>query len=177
MERVEQKPEKLERFYSMLSKQSFDFIIIDTPPGLFEEAVARYFRDVAIITTPDSVSSNGSARMAQYCDRHKLEHRLIINRAGYSKYDLEREEVEKIYGDVAFLMIPEDKIIAESIMKHKPAYMIDREADFCVAITELAREYSLKVKESQEGEAGSIQEERETQPGFFEKMARWLFKQ
>ena len=173
-ERTAPKPDKLSKLYSKLSHADFDFVIIDSPPGLFREEVARYFNDVAILTTPDSVASSGSAKMAQYCQRFRLEHRLIINRMGYSKFDLEREAVEKIYGDVAFQAIPEDKIVEESLMKRKPAYMIDRNADFCIAIEELASNYALKL--SQNGQGGEMSVERDTKPGLFEKLARWFTK-
>ncbi|MDE1855287.1 MAG: MinD/ParA family protein [Candidatus Micrarchaeota archaeon] len=173
-QRIAPKSERLVKLYSKLAHADFDFVIIDSPPGLFSEEVARYFNDVAILTTPDSVSSSGSAKMAEYCRRFKLEHRLIINRMGYSKFDLEREEVERLYGDVAFQAVPEDKIIEESLMKHKPAYMIDRNADFCVAIDELARDYALKLSQSSPG--GDMQFERDTKPGLFEKLAKWFMR-
>jgi MinD-like ATPase involved in chromosome partitioning or flagellar assembly len=169
-----QKPERLVKFYGKLAKSDFDFVIIDSSPGLFPAEVARYFSDVAILTTPDSVSSAGSAKMAKYCERFKLEHRLIINRMGYSQYDLEKEEVERLYGDVAFQAIPEDKIIAESLHKRKPAYLIDKNSDFSIAIDELARDYALKLGSG--SEESRVQFERETKPGFFEKMAHWFVK-
>jgi MinD-like ATPase involved in chromosome partitioning or flagellar assembly len=171
-ERVAPRPERLSRLYSKLAHSDFDFVIIDSPPGLFSEEIARYLNDVAILTTPDSVSSAGSAKMANYCQRFKLEHRLIINRMGYSKFDLEKEEVERIYGDVAFQAVPEDKIIAESLMKHKPAYMIDKNSDFCVAIEQLARDYTLRIGQNAREE--EVPPDRETKPGLFEKLAGWF---
>ncbi len=173
-ERLMQKPEIIEKFYSKLSHADFDFIIIDSPPGLFPSEISRYFNDVAILTTPDSVASSGSAKMAKYCDKHKISHKLIINRMGYSKFDLEKDEVEKIYGDVAFIAIPEDKIIAESVRKHKPAYVIDRSSDFSVAVEELARDYALKVGESDEDR--KMEFERDTKPSFFGKFFGWVSK-
>lgn len=171
---IAQKPERLVKFYSKLARADFDFVIIDSSPGLFSPDAAKYFNDVAILTTPDAISSAGSAKMAKYCDKFRLEHRLIINRVGYSQYDLEREEVEQLYGDVAFQTIPEDKIIAESLRKRKPAYMIDKTSDFSVAIDELAKNYALKLGgENTQREAGF---ERQTKPGLFEKMARWFIK-
>lgn len=168
------KPEHLVKFYGKLARSDFDFVIIDSPPGLFSNEIARYLNDVAILTTPDSVSSSSSSKIAQYCQKFKLEHRLIINRMGYSKFDLEREEVERIYGDVSFQAVPEDKIVAESLMKHKPAYMIDKNSDFCIAIDELARDYALKIR--QQGDTYEEEFERSTEPTLFEKLAKWFLK-
>ena len=174
IERFSPNPDRLVKFYGKLAHTDFDFVIIDSPPGLFSGDVARYFNDVAILTTPDSVSSAGSERMAKYCERFRLEHRLIINRMGYSKYELERAEVERLYGDVAFQAIPEDKIVPESLMKRKPAYMIDKNAYFSVAIEELARDYALKVGQAPQDRDQEF--ERSTKPTFFERLTRWFVK-
>ena len=61
--------------------------------------------------------------------KHKLEHRLVINRMGFNKkFELQPNEVEANYGDVASVVIPEDQIVQESATKQKPAYMIDKPA-------------------------------------------------
>ncbi|MGA3020817.1 MAG: MinD/ParA family protein [Candidatus Micrarchaeales archaeon] len=169
-------PRDLDRFYAKLSKLEYDFIIIDSPPGLFPEIIAKYLNDVAILTTPDSISSVGSSRMAMYCEKYKIEHRLIINRMGYSKFDLEREEVEQLFGDVSFQTVPEDKIIPESVLKHKPAYLIDKNAYFCLAIDEIARDYTLKLSGPAENRGPGLEPDRSMEPSAFEKLARWFFR-
>ena len=120
------------------------------------------------------MASKGGYRMARYCEKLKLEHRLIINRVGYGKFDLERADVEKIYGDVAFQAIPEDRIVSESIFKQKPAFMIDRNSYFCLGIEDLAREYSLKVKDREQD--GAFTPERETKPTILERLAKWFLR-
>jgi MinD-like ATPase involved in chromosome partitioning or flagellar assembly len=169
-------PKDLEKFYARLSKMEYEFIIIDSPPGLFPEIIAKYLDDVAILTTPDSISSVGSSRMAMYCEKCRLEHRLIINRMGNSKFDLEKEEVEQLFGDVAFQTIPEDSIVPESVLKHKPAYLIDKNSYFCLAIDEIARDYMLKLSGPSELQGPGPEPERETKPSAFEKLAKWFFK-
>ncbi len=159
------------RFHSKLARLDYDFVIVDNMPGFFADEVARYFDDVAIVTTPDRISAQGSSKMSEHCERHKLEHRLIINRFGSSKFDLERAEVEKMYGDLAFQIVPEDKIVEESVSKRRPAYLIDRTSDFSLAMDEVAGAYALKRR------SGSIQSEfeRTTKPSFFEKLGKVFF--
>jgi MinD-like ATPase involved in chromosome partitioning or flagellar assembly len=165
-------PKDVEAFFAKLSKLDYDFIIVDSAPGLFISNITKYINDVIILTTPDSVSSAGSSKMSRYCEKYRLEHRLVINRIGYSKFDLDKDQIEKLYGDVSFQTIPEDKIVSESVFKHKPAYLIDRNANFSLAIEDLAREYSLK--QSDESGIKESEFERETQPGVFEKLAKWF---
>ncbi len=169
-ETPEIKPEHLVRFYSQLAKQDYDFIIIDSQPGLFQNSIARYLNDVIIVTTPDSPSAASSAKLASYCEKLKVPHRLVINRTGYSKFELSKEEVEKLFGDVAYVMFPEDKIVPESLSKKKPVYLMDRGAPFAAAVDEIARVYTLKAGEAQSEEAKSKRK------GFFEKVAWWTFK-
>lgn len=168
------KPENLSEFYSKLKKLDYDFIIVDSQPGPFAKEVAKYFDDVAILTTPDLVSSKASSKMAEYCQKYKLEHRLIINRVGYSKYDLDKDGVEALFRDVVFQMIPEDQIVEESISKHKPAYMLDRKSDFSVSIEEVARDYALKMGGSGEDRESEFEERKHgTALG---KFGDWFFR-
>ena len=163
-------PEKLNRFYAQVMKLGYDFVIIDCHPGLFEEPLSKYINDVAILTTPDATSAKSSAKLAKYCERQKLTHRLVINRSGSSKFELASEDIEKLYGDVVSVVIPEDQIVQESARKHKPAYIIDRGSTFSLAIEELARTYVLRVgkPESQGPDA-----DREERKSFFEKLGGW----
>lgn len=165
------KPDALSKFHSKLQRLKYDFIIVDSLPGAFPEEMARYFNDVAIVTTPDRVSAEGSAKMAEHCEKHRIDHRLVINRHGYSNFDLGREEIEKMYGDVAFQVVPEDKTVEEGIAKRKPAYLIDRDSPFSLAIDELARAFALKRG------GGSVESEfeRNRSPGFFERLGRAFF--
>ena len=37
---------------------------------------------------------------------------------------MSKEDTEKMFGDVAFVSIPEDKIVPESLSKQKPVYQM-----------------------------------------------------
>lgn len=163
-------PEDLTKFYAQLLKMDYDFIIIDSQPGFFNSNLAKYINDVLIVTTPDSPSAISSAKLSAYCERLKLGHRLVINKAGYSKFELDKEEVEKLFGDVAYASMPEDKIIPESLAKHKPAYMLDKGAPFAAAMELLSRVYILKVGEPVQNREMDEQRKRR---GFFGRLAKW----
>lgn len=169
----EPKPEDLSRFYSQLAKLDYDFIVVDNPPGFFNGIIAKYINDVAIVTTPDLPAAASSARISNYCEKYKVRHRLVINRTGYTKFELDREQVEKLFGDVAYALLPEDKIIPESIAKHTPAFVIDRGSPFSAAIEEFSRAYMLKVGEPTIQQQGGVKAKR---LGFFGKLAGWTTK-
>ncbi len=167
-------PENLNKFYAQLVKLNYDFIIIDSPPGKFSSNVAKYINDVAIVTTPDMPSSASSAKLAANCDKYKIRYRLIVNRVGRNKFELEKEDVEKAFGDVAFAMLPEDKIVDESIAKHSPAYILDKGSPFSAAIEEFSRSYMIKV-----GEPSAEAEEQSQRKniGFFGRLTKWAAKE
>lgn len=166
--------EKLNRFYTQLQKMPYDFVIIDTPPGYFNEYLAKYLNEVLILTTPDEASASSSAKLSAYCTRFKVDHRLVINRAGYSKFELDKEGVEKLFGDIAYVIIPEDKSVQEAMAKHKPAYTMDQGSPFSLAINDLARGFALKV--GQPVETKQMQKEEEKKMGFFGRLTRWSSK-
>ncbi|MDE1860228.1 MAG: P-loop NTPase [Candidatus Micrarchaeota archaeon] len=162
-------PDSLNKFYSQVLKLSYDFIIVDGQPGLFNSTIAKYLNDVIIVTTPDNPSAISSAKLSSYCEKLKVSHRLLINRTGYSKFELTREGVERLFGDVAYATMPEDKIIPESLAKHRPAYMLDRGSGFATAIEALSRVYMLRVGEPETHTPVGGKKRR----GFFGRFARW----
>ncbi len=166
--------EKLNRFYTQLQKMDYDFVIIDTPPGYFNEYMAKYLNEVIIVTTPDEASASSSSKLSAYCAKFKVEHRMVINRAGYSKFELDKEGVERLFGDVAYAIIPEDRTVQEAVAKHKPAYMIDEGSPFSLAINELSRAFTLKV--GQPVETKQMQREEDRKLGLFGRLTKWSSK-
>jgi MinD-like ATPase involved in chromosome partitioning or flagellar assembly len=169
-EEIEENADKINRFYNQVLKLNYDFVLIDSHPGPFSENMAKYINDVVILTTPDVASAKSSAKLAKYCEKHRIEHRLVINRIGSSKFELETEEVERLCGDVASVIIPEDDIVQESNTRHKPAYMVNKSAPFSLAIEELARIYMLKTGKPMDTEPET---DRQDKKSFFQKLGGW----
>ena len=119
------------------------------------------------LPTPCSPAIASSAKLAAYCEKLKVSRRLVINRSGYSKFEMSKEDTEKMFGDVAFVSIPEDKIVPESLSKQKPVYLIDRGSPFAAAIDQIARVYGLKAGDT---DNSTVKSKRR---GFFEKIAWW----
>ncbi len=159
----------LAKFYGQLVKMDYDFIIVDSSPGLFDIDYAKYINDVIIVTTPDGPAAISNAKLAAFCAKLKLSYRLVINKAGYSKFELEKEDVEKMFGDVAYGTLPEDKLVAEGLSKHMPAYLLDNGAPFPVAIEELSRVYLLRVGDPISDKSA----DKNAKKGFFRKFADW----
>ncbi|MGC8567803.1 MAG: ParA family protein [Candidatus Micrarchaeia archaeon] len=137
--------DKLNNFYRSLSKLSFDFVIVDTPPASFIENALYNFSEALIISTPDSASIIGAKVLSDIFEKRHLDHRLIVNRVEETKHELSKEEIERAYGDFVYAVLPEDKLVKESEQKHTPVYILDKFSPFSAAVQDLCKVYTLKA--------------------------------
>ena len=140
----------LNSFFAKALKQNFDFIVIDTPPGAFMDGILKNFNESLIITTPEETSVYGAQRLSQTYNKYHLTHKLVINRVREDKFELDESRIEQLYGDIAYGMLPEDRIVQESEVKHVPAYLLNRKSLFSLSIDYLCRPYMLKMQGSEE---------------------------
>lgn len=138
-------PDEMNKFYVQIAKSNFDFVIIDTPAGVNVGGNLKNFNEALIITTPEEPAVLGAQKLSKLYTKNLLLHKLVINRVKDDKYELNKGDIERMYGDVAYSLIPEDKVIEESEAKHTPAYLINKNSVFSVAIEDLCRSYALKA--------------------------------
>jgi flagellar biosynthesis protein FlhG len=158
--------EQQNKFYEKLTKLEFDFVVVDTPPGMATDGGLKSFDEALIVTTPEEASVFGAQRLSKLYNSNHLNHKLVINRVKQDKFLLDEDKIEKIYGDIAYAMLPEDEIVVEGESKHIPAYLIDRKALFSVSIDDLCRSYMLK--------AGEPAEESRPKRGAFSNIKRFF---
>ncbi|MDE1865748.1 MAG: P-loop NTPase [Candidatus Micrarchaeota archaeon] len=137
--------EQVSKFYAEISKTDFDFIIVDTPPGAKIEPAMKLFNEALIVTTPEETAVKGAQRLSSFYLKYHLLHKLVINRVKEAKFDMTEEMIEKLYGDVAYALVPEEKTVAESESRHMPAYLINRTSLFSISIDDLCRSYLLMI--------------------------------
>ncbi len=145
--------DQISKFYSEIARSDFDFVIVDTPPGSEIEPAIKLINEALIITTPEETAVRGAQRLSQSYLKYHLLHKLVINRVKEGKYQLGEDTIEKLYGDVAYAMVPEEKSVDESEAKHTPAYLLNRTSLFSLAIDDLCRSYLLKAGAESEGSA------------------------
>ncbi len=140
----------LNAFFAKALKQNFDFIVVDTPPGSYMDGILKNFNEALIITTPEETSVFGAQRLSQIYNKYRLNHKLVINRVKEDKFELDEQKIEQMYGDIAYGMLPEDRTVQESEIKHIPAYMLNRKSLFSLSIDYLCRPYMLRMQGSEE---------------------------
>lgn len=140
----------IDTFYKKVYDSSNEIVIVDTPPGPSQLTDLRHFNEALLVTTPDVPSAQGIQVLAKQYEKHRIKQRLAINRAEFDRFELTKEEIEKMYGDIAYALLPEDQIVKRSISSTTPAYLLDSNSQFSKAVEELAHAYSLRMGEPAE---------------------------
>ncbi len=140
----------LTEFFAMLANESYDFIIIDTAPGLLQpetlsKDLSGYVSEALIITTPELSACTSSIRLAKEFDKVSIRHSLAINRFRNRNYEISPREINELYGNPAIGMIPEDETVPISVAQHIPAYLLNSKSKFAIAIGDTASMYVSKA--------------------------------
>ncbi len=123
---------------NMLKVMDYDFIIVDTPPGVFYRETGDAYDEALVLTIPTMAATTSAMRLAHIYDKEKMRHSLVINRVRSKRFELSIGEMEGAYGDKPSAVIPEDDAVQESESMHLPAYVSRRGSAFSKAIEELA---------------------------------------
>ncbi|MDE1860635.1 MAG: AAA family ATPase [Candidatus Micrarchaeota archaeon] len=126
------------------SSESYEFIIIDTAPGLSAMEPAQYLDEALIVSTPDISSFTSSIRLSKLCDKYGIHHNMVVNRYKNKRYEVSIREIEELYGNRILATVPESEDVPLGIADHIPTYMLQRKSPFSLAIKEVARIYASK---------------------------------
>ena len=137
-----------EHFMPQVSRQGYDFVVIDTAPGIQMSGVG-YGADYGLIVTFPFVASCASAiRLSQIFNRYKVKHGLVVNKFGRKGYELHVREIEEMYDGKVHVVFPDEEIVPKSIEASVPAYIYKRKSGFSRGIEGLALQI---IKESGRG--------------------------
>jgi len=134
--------EEVDRVGRAATDYGYDFIILDTSPGMGATGAFMYYGEVLLVTTPQISALTSVLRLAKAYDNHKLKHNLVINRFKNKGYEISLDEIERIYERKVLTALPEDEIVPTSIGAHIPAYLLDRKNPFSLRIYELAKAFT-----------------------------------
>ncbi len=128
-----------------IRKMRYDFVVVDTPPGMYVPGTSRLYDEAVIITTPEMSSTTTAARLGHIYSKEGLRHSLIINRVRDKRYELSIEEIEEAYRSKAQAVLPEDEIVPKSMSLHVPAVLLGPRAPFSAKVKTATRFYASKM--------------------------------
>jgi pilus assembly protein CpaE len=131
--------------YAVL-RSSFDYVIVDTPPGFTPEVIASIdsSTNVCMVGMLDSLSLKNTKLgletldlMGYSSDRIKL----VLNRAD-SKVGITRDDVAAIVGRVPDVTIPSDREVPRAVNEGSPVAILSPRSEVAVAFRSLASQYT-----------------------------------
>jgi MinD-like ATPase involved in chromosome partitioning or flagellar assembly len=132
------KEEYFDAFGQQLHKSDFHFIIIDTSPGIMSEKLL-YYDEALLVTTPEMPALSSVVKLGKLFSKNKVNHNLVVNR--FNK-NIDIDDVKDLYGKQPIAVLPEDDIVAESLAKQVPAYLVNKTSPFPTQIGNLLNYYT-----------------------------------
>ncbi len=126
------------RFMSQANRAGYDFVVIDTAPGIQVSGMG-YDVDYGLIVTFPSVPACASAvRMSEIFKKHGVRHGLVVNMVTGRNYELHIKEIEEMYNGRAHAVLSEDVTVPRSINANTPACIYKHNSKFSRNIEALA---------------------------------------
>ncbi|MDE1810616.1 MAG: AAA family ATPase [Candidatus Micrarchaeota archaeon] len=136
---------QMQRLFKQVFKSTYNFVIMDTPPGFFPDEEFGNFGEAIIVTTPEMSSCVSAVRLANDYDRSHLKHGLVVNKFRNKGYELHINEMEEMYDGTILAVLPDSEIVPIGVSERIPAYLMNRRAPFSSAIGQLAEKYITKM--------------------------------
>jgi MinD-like ATPase involved in chromosome partitioning or flagellar assembly len=135
----------VKRIHAQLAQSGYNFVVIDTQPGVMNYDISRYVDETIIVTTPDMPSLSSAMRVSGALDKVNAKHSLILNRYSGRRYEVSPKEIGNVYEGKLQAVLPEDSIVPISIEEHIPAMELDAKSRFSRALKEFGDSYCFNV--------------------------------
>jgi MinD-like ATPase involved in chromosome partitioning or flagellar assembly len=136
--------DQLRLFSSMLGRLEYDFVLVDTAPGVpFPEPIKNY-NEALIITLPDEVSTISAVKMIRWYNKKGVKTSVIVNRVANKRHELSIREVESLCENRVTGILPEDESVKVSIAEHIPLFLKNANEPFSKQIGAIGSVYASR---------------------------------
>ncbi len=122
-------------------KRSYEYIIIDTSPGIEDTtmAVAMSIDEAIIVATPDIPTITDTLKTIEMLKKYgKRISGIVLNKISGKSYEVDKKEVSETCRCEVIVEIPEDKKTQESLSRGAPAVLHHPSSKFSKSIKRLA---------------------------------------
>lgn len=128
-------------------RRSFDYVVVDTPPGFTPEVIASIDSSthICLVGMLDSLSLKNTKLGLETLDLMGYDREricLVLNRAD-SRVGIEREDVVAVVGRSPDVLVPSEREIPRSVNEGKPIVLTQDRTDAARAFRDLAQFYSF----------------------------------
>jgi pilus assembly protein CpaE len=140
--------EFLREVYALL-RSTYDYLIVDTPPGFTAEVIASIdsSSEVCVVGTLDSLSLKNTKlglETLELMGYNPERIRLVLNRAG-TRVGITAEDVASIMGRAPDIFVPSDRDIPRSVNEGDPIVLAKQRSESARAFRQLAESYRVRV--------------------------------
>jgi septum site-determining protein MinD len=113
------------------SLKNFEFVIIDSSPGLGREALISLntCQELIFVSNPDFISIFDVAKTFKFINslpNKPIVWGIVLNRVKEKSYELKKEEVERYSGLPVLAEIKESEVFLKSLSLRIPAFLFDK---------------------------------------------------
>ncbi|MDE1856291.1 MAG: MinD/ParA family protein [Candidatus Micrarchaeota archaeon] len=141
-------------FTAKLQRLGYDFIIVDTQPGVAHPLGLSLFDEAIIVAMPYAASCISAIKMLRECGKAKLKASLVVNEIRNKSYELGIREIEEMCENRVNSTLPYDDNVTVGVADHIPVYVLKRQAQFSRAILDMARMYATRIDTVPESPGG-----------------------
>jgi pilus assembly protein CpaE len=128
-------------------RRSFDYVVVDTPPGFTPEVIASIDSSthICLVGMLDSLSLKNTKLGLETLDLMGYDREricLVLNRAD-SRVGIEREDVVAVVGRSPDVLVPSEREIPRSVNEGQPIVLAQDRTDAARAFRDLAQYYSF----------------------------------
>ncbi len=128
-------------------RQSYDYVIVDTPPGFTPEVIASIDSSshLCLVGMLDSLSLKNTKLALETLDLMGYDREqicLVLNRAD-SHVGIERDDVTAVIGRAPDVMVPSDREIARAVNEGTPIILAHERSEAARAFHDLATYFSF----------------------------------
>jgi MinD-like ATPase involved in chromosome partitioning or flagellar assembly len=162
----------VDNVFKQIDECKYDFVIVDTNPGIEFPETLTHYNVALIVTNLDIASISSAAKLKSIYTKNKLKNFIVVNKFKNRFYEISLRELKEL--DIEPIsVIPEDDIVNVSIAEHVPAYNIDKKGKFQASIDKLAK-YIVDMSKIK-AKNNEINNKITKENNFFEKLRIILF--
>jgi len=135
---------QLDGFFQRLQGADYDFIVVDTQPGIPSAETSKYYDEALLITLPDEASCISAIKMLRQYGEERLKTSILVNRVANKSYELSIREIEDMCETKVTGYLPEDENVKVTIAEHIPLFLKNRNSPFSRHISTIGSIYTSR---------------------------------
>lgn len=138
--------DRMASLFKTLKGAEYDFIIVDTQPGIPSNEDLSFYDEAIVVALPDEASTISAIKMLKNYGDERLKVSVLANRVTGKAHELSIREIEEMCKSRITGWLSEDSNVGISIAQHIPVYLKRRNSPFSKHISKLSSVYTSRSR-------------------------------